>query len=309
MDIYTQLQSRLNGYRAKFKMVSVDHIGDLESEYLQLFKNSLVDKQLYEKYIKGYIDFSIKEKHPSVRSLIITATPSPQVELKFKMKGKDTWFKIPPVYTDRLLVTRRIKEITSQVFDNNGYKTFSVVLPKKLIAVHSGLAEYGKNNLVYVKGMGSYNRLTLYATDLPCKNDSWQSLKQLKRCKKCYTCQNNCPTSAIGKDNFIVKAERCLAYYNERAGQFPDWIDSMAHNCLIGCIKCQDVCPENSKYTSPLRHKEEFNEEETNMILNNISFEELPINLQAKISSLCLKYYYKHLSRNILPLIQNKNEQ
>lgn len=51
--------------------------------------------------------------------------------------------------------------------------------------------------------------------------------------------------------------------------------------------------------------KEEFNEKETHIILNNIPFEKLPENLQTKVSNLCLKYYYKHLSKNISPMIEN----
>lgn len=305
MDIYSQLRLKLNDYRAKCRMVSINHIQELESEYNEPFKDSLIDKQLYESYIHGYIDFSIKEKYPSALSLIIIATPSPQVDLKFQIKSSDYWFKIPPIYSDRIEVTERIKKITSEIFGNNGYNTFPVVLPKKLIAVKSGLARYGKNNLAYVKGMGSYHRLTLFATDLPCENDSWQNIQMLDRCEKCFACQKNCPTSAISNNNFVIKAERCLTYLNEQAGQFPDWVDTVAHNCVIGCIKCQDACPENKSYILVSKFKEEFSERETNMILNNIPYEELPEDLQTKINNLCLKYYYKHLSRNLLPLIEN----
>lgn len=305
MNIYSQFQSRLEDFRAKCRMVSLNHIQELESEFNKSINNSLVDKSLYESYIQGYIDFSIKEKYPLAESLIIIATPSPQADLKFQIGNKDFWLKIPPMYSDRIEVTGRIKKITSDIFDSNGFNTFPIVLPKKLIAVKSGLAKYGKNNLAYVDGMGSYHRLTLFATDLPCENDSWLEVQTLDRCEKCFACQKSCPTSAISGDKFVIKAERCLAYLNEQSGTFPEWIDTTAHNCIIGCVKCQDSCPENRDYISASMIKEEFNEKETHMILNNIPFEELPENLQTKVSNLCLKYYYKHLSRNISPLIEN----
>lgn len=305
MDIYKQLKLKLNDFGAECRMVSINHIQELESEYEKSFENSLIDKQLHKRYIKDYIDFSLKEKYPSIHSLIIIATPSPQVDIKFQIENKEFWLKIPPIYSDRLELAGRIKEITSEIFDNNGYKTFPVILPKKLIAVKSGLAKYGKNNLAYVNGMGSYHRLTLFAADLHCENDSWQKTQMLGRCEKCFACQKSCPTSAIGDNNFVIKAERCLAYLNEQTGLFPDWVDPISHNCIIGCIKCQDSCPENKSYISASKFKEEFNEKETHMILNEIPYDELPENLQTKISNLCLKYYYKQLSRNISPLIEN----
>lgn len=305
-DIYNQLKSKLKDYGAECSMVSINHIRELETEYKKPFEALLIDNQLYESYIKDYIDFSSTEKYPSILSLIIIATPSPQVDIKFQNGGKDFWLKIPPIYADRLAVTGRIKKITSEIFVNNGYNTFPVVLPKKLIAVKSGLAKYGKNNLTYVTGMGSYHRLTLFATDLPCETDSWQKIQLLDRCEKCFACQKKCPTSAIGNNNFVIRAERCLAYLNEQPGQFPEWVDTTSHNCIVGCIKCQDSCPENKSYNTAFKYKDGFNEKETRMILNNIPFEELPEYLQMKISNLCLKHYYKHLSRNILPLIKNQ---
>lgn len=305
MDIYSRFQSRIKDYGAECRLVSINHIQELESEYNKPIKESLIDKQFFETYINGYIDFTIKEKYPSALSIIIIATPSPQVDLKLQIKGKEFWFKIPPIYSDRIEVTDRIKKITSEIFEENGYHTFPIVLPKKLIAVKSGLAKYGKNNLAYVKGIGSYHRLTLFATDLPCESDSWQNAQMLDRCKKCSACKKNCPTLAIRDNNFVISAERCLTYFNEQSGQFPDWINSSSHNCIIGCIKCQEICPENKDHISESKFKEEFDEKETYLIMNNIPYEELPEDLRTKINNLCLKYYYKHLSRNILPLIEN----
>lgn len=50
-------------------------------------------------------------------------------------------------------------------------------------------------------------------------------------------CLIECPTGAIGKDRFLLHAERRLVFHNERpAGvPFPDWIDPAWHNALFGC--------------------------------------------------------------------------
>jgi epoxyqueuosine reductase len=307
MEIYDQLKTELKEYGAECRIVSASHIPDLEAEYNLSLANSQIDKQFLKKSIQDYIDFFVLNKYPAIRSLIIIATPSPQVEVELCHDGTTHCLIIPPHYSDRIKVTGNIKNITSQIFDSNGYRTFSLVLPKKLLAVRSGLAKYGKNNISYVSGMGSYHRLTTFASDLPCDEDSWQNLQLLERCSKCKACQNNCPTAAISADHFLIKAERCITYANEQLEPFPKWIDSRSHNSIIGCMRCQSVCPENKKYKSSLINKDKFSEAETGLILKGFPFEELPEKLQLKLNKLSLKRYYKHLSRNIKVLIENAN--
>jgi len=306
MDIYAQLKTKLKDSGAEYKVVSASHIPELESEYYLLLRSMQIDKQFVKRSLLNYIDFSVTKKYPTVQSLIIIATPSPEIELIFNHDEKSYCLNIPPHYSDRLKVTGNINNITSQIFNTNGYQTFSIVLPKKLLAVHCGLAKYGKNNLSYISGMGSYHRLTVFASDLPCDHDSWQELQMLERCSSCKACQNNCPTGAISAAQFLVKAERCLTYYNEQLEPFPEWIDPKSHNSIIGCMRCQNICPENKNYISVVSNKEKFSKTETSFILQGIPFEELPEKLQLKISNLSLLRYYKHLPRNIEILVENK---
>ena len=118
-------------------------------------------------------------------------------------------------------------------------------MPEKLLAVRSGLARYGKNNITYVPGMGSLHRLAVFVSDLPCVEDNWGEVKTLKTCDGCTACMDACPTGAIVSDRFLIHAERCITFHNERIEEFPEWLDSSWHNCLVGCLRCQWVCPEN----------------------------------------------------------------
>jgi epoxyqueuosine reductase QueG len=43
-------------------------------------------------------------------------------------------------------------------------------LPQKLLAVHSGLGLYGRNNLCFHKEFGSYIRILSFISDLPVRN-------------------------------------------------------------------------------------------------------------------------------------------
>ena len=140
MEIYDQLKSELKEYGAECRLVSASHIHELEAEYSLSLANSQVDKQFLRTDIQNYIDFSVLKKYPAICTLIIIATPSPEVEVEFCYEGTTHCLIIPPHYSDRLKVTDRIKDITSLIFYRNGYRTFSVVLPKKLLAVRSGLA-------------------------------------------------------------------------------------------------------------------------------------------------------------------------
>jgi epoxyqueuosine reductase len=302
MDIFNQLKSKLKEYGAECRIVSANHIPEMETEIDKLYKDSLINEEIYKKYVERYFDFSIAT-NPQIRSLIIIATPSPQINVRFNVNGASYMLKVPPVYSDKKIVTGFIKEITTQLFDGNGYNTIPIVLPKKLLAAHSGLAKFGKNNISYVTDMGSYHRITVFGSDILCPNDSWQEIQMLERCESCSICFKNCPTGAIRKDRFVVQAERCLTYFNEQVNPFPEWIDYSWHNSIIGCMRCQSVCPENKKYTSAKEYHDEFSEIETRFILNGIAFKNLPEELQVKLKNLCFEPCYVQVSRNLNVLL------
>ena len=306
MDIFRNLEARLKEYGAECRIISASHIPELKSEYNKSISGQQIDKQFVKGNIQNYIDFSASDRYPTIQSIIIIASPSPEIEVKFELNEKIYSLKIPPHYSDRLKVTGNIRRITSQLFEENGYQTFSIVFPKKLLAVRSGLARYGKNNISYVSGMGSYHRLTAFASDLPCIHDSWQKQQILDRCSNCKACLHNCPTGAISGDRFLIKAERCLTFFNERSGPFPNWINPESHNSIVGCMRCQNICPENKKYKSVLVKENIFSERETSLILKGSPIEELPEILQIKISDTGIERYYKQLSRNIKVLIENE---
>jgi len=48
---------------------------------------------------------------------------------------------------------------------------------------------------------------------------------------------------------------------------FPDWIKPSWHNCLYGCMHCQRACPEDRQFLNWIGEKEEFTQEETELIL------------------------------------------
>jgi epoxyqueuosine reductase QueG len=84
-----------------------------------------------------------------------------------------------------------------------------VGLPLKRIAVQSGLADYGRNNITYVLGMGSRLQLESFLTDMLCETAEWREPVMAPMCEKCTLCLDNCPTGAQRKDRFLLDSLKC----------------------------------------------------------------------------------------------------
>jgi epoxyqueuosine reductase len=194
----------------------------------------------------------------------------------------------------------------------------------KLLAVRTGLAEYGRNNIAYVHSMGSFVRLDAFATDadlVPADEPRaglspylvggrepvyghWSPPRRMGSCAACKACHHACPTGCIPfpEEGVVIEAERCLTYLNEHEGEWPEWLDPAAHNCLVGCMRCQLVCPANKYYLGQEEVVAEFDREETEMVLEDLPEEELPDALRAKLSQIDLDGYSTVLGRNLRAL-------
>jgi epoxyqueuosine reductase len=189
-----------------------------------------------------------------------------------------------------------------------GYRAKKTLrLPIKPLAVHSGLAEYGRNNITYVEGMGSFHHLFAFYSDLPCEQDEWHEMKMLKRCENCRACIIKCPTGAIGEDRFLLHAERCLSFFNEKPANvpFPAWIDPSWHNSIYGCMICQRYCPEDKKFKDWVETRAEFSQEETALLLSDSSGA-LPAAIMEKLDQLELVESLDVLPRNLGVLLNRE---
>jgi epoxyqueuosine reductase len=192
-------------------------------------------------------------------------------------------------------------ELVNNILEPNGYKAAYARLPQKTLAVRCGLAKYGRNNITYVEGMGSFHRLTTLYSDFPSNEDNWRELQMMEMCNECSACTRKCPTGAIPTDRFLLRVERCLTHHNEQPQEvpFPDWIDPSWHNCLVGCLHCQYVCPVNKKVKNWTEKGPEFTEEETKLILEGIGYHDLHQETKDKIEEFDLVNYFEVLPRNL----------
>jgi len=285
------------GYQSK--ILSSDHIHDLQAEIENQYRQDLFDEDFYTEELAGF-DFRIADSFAGSKSIIIVAAPQPHVRVTFNRQGKSYPCTIPATYSYK--TDRQILDLLEHQLKPAGFRVKKANLPWKLLAVSSGLAQYGKNNITYVNGMGSYYRLVAFISDLPGAQDCWQAPQVLERCENCKACMKACPTGAISADRFLLNAERCLTFHNERGAEFPQWIKPAWHNCLVGCLYCQKACPVNKDVPVSIEEGPEFSEKETALILQGTPQDEFPQNIVKKFESLDMIYYLPVLGRNLYSL-------
>jgi epoxyqueuosine reductase len=301
VELFSQLEER--GYEGR--IVSIEHLGDLQEEMEGHHRQGLFDEEFYQTWITRFA-FSPPDSLPGARSLIVVAIPQPQFRVVFTWNGEKLPFFIPPTYVAYGEINKQVGELLTGILGPEGYQVARAAPPQKLLAVRSGLGVYGKNNICYIPGMGSFHRLAAFCSDLPCPEDHWQEPQMLERCQTCSACLRNCPTSAITSERFLLRAERCITFHNEKAGDipFPDWLDPSWHNCLVGCLDCQRICPQNKEFLEWVEEGAEFSPQETALILEEVPFDQLPAKTAAKWKQLGLDEDYDIFPRNLRALLR-----
>ncbi len=303
MDSLEQLLGE-SGYR--MKLVGINRLEDLRRDIEENFDRGNVDANLQE-WLKRHYKLNLASLERPFSSILILASKSPLVRAVFEWRGKTHTFVMPPTYLDFISEPEKIRRILERACGENHLFEETDNLPKKLLAVRSGLGRYGRNNLCYVPGLGSYVLLTAFLTDLPAQEDSWGPARQLEACGSCRECVDRCPCTALPDDRFAVHAETCVTYHNEFWGkpEFPQWLSPDAHNCLVGCLRCQVSCPENKGLLQTYGSTISFEEEETEAILGKVSFDELPEGTADKLKEINLHVHYDYLDRNLKALLNS----
>jgi len=247
---------------------------------------------------------------PVARSVLVVAAPKPAHRLVFHLGEHPFEATVPPTYrsggSTLSGLTRGLR-----AGPLHGFGLVRLPAPAKAIAVHLGLAVYGRNNITYTEATGSYHFLAVYATDADLDGSpavpglDMGGERGLPRCRTCRLCLGACPTGAIGEDRFLLRADRCVAYLSEHAGPWPSWLAPEAHDCLVGCLVCQEVCPENKGRLRVERVKQAFTSEETEILLGDPQLSGPGGKaVRVKLQRLGLPGYEAVIGRNLRALIQ-----
>ena len=282
-----------NGYRAV--IVPFSQLADLRTE----IENFAATTELndFTKFIFGQYEFAPPELPFEAKSIIMTATPHPCCsEVIFALGGKS--YK---VYTANTPANSATLDYVTKAVSDAGFSITptSFWFPFKRFAVQSGLCEYGRNNIAYAPGLGSYVSIDAYYTDMPSDEDMWREAVTASACEGCTICESVCPTEAIITDKFLIDNTKCLCGLNEGPGdEFPPFVPKDAHHAVVGCMRCQFNCPMNAPFNANICPPVYFTEAETARLLQGAPYDDLEGDLLEKFKALEL-YFAGNLPRNL----------
>lgn len=105
----------------------------------------------------------------------------------------------------------------------------------------------------------------------------------------------------------LLHAERCITFHNENPHEFPDWLDSAGHDCLVGCLHCQRVCPQNRDVWHWIEEGGEFSSQETALLLADAALERLPAETVQKLEQNDLVGLLDVLPRNLRAALRSRS--
>jgi epoxyqueuosine reductase len=291
---------------SQFRTVAVGHIPELKAWMDRLDQaGKLTANKTWRRYI-GSFQYAPPRDLPSARSLIVMATPLKIAKIIFNAAGRKHTVLIPSGYIDDGL---KLADYQNMLYQNGiaakGSKLERARLPLKQLAVRSGLATYGKNNITFVDGYGSYHQLLAFYSEQELE-DHWGRLKTLRLCKGCTVCMKACPTQAIRESNFVIDPEKCITLYNELPDPLPDWVPDNAHNALVGCLKCQYTCPGNEELKNNVWDLGEVSEAETALLLENRTDAQNERSLRAKLQRISGGDDLPYIARNLKLVLKTR---
>jgi epoxyqueuosine reductase len=221
------------------------------------------------------------------KALVVVAVPSPIAILPLVFRGRRIDGLIPPTYVNyKKTFDDVLTDLKGGPLGAGSGVTGIEILkaPLKSLAVHLELVSYGRNNITYAAGLGSGHQLCGYVVGVGEDRRSGQAARVpadqeisrahdwpetvMERCAKCRICVKACPTGAIHEDRFLISADHCYTLSSESRAPMPEWAKPPASMCLIGCMACQDACPENKGRLKYAPSGVELTAEETEAVLD-----------------------------------------
>jgi len=303
--IITKIEDEMKQFGYKAKTVSIKHLPEVQDSVGKLVRQGMISERLHSIW---HFYLQTNKNLPEANTIIVVAMPQPITRIWFKWQGSTYLADIPPDYFARAEYESRAEEALKSALEAAGYKIARAHLALKTLAVRSGLATYGRNNITYIPGMGSLYSLVAFYTDCPCEQDNWQDSKVMVDCENCSLCRESCPTGSIPVDRFLIHAEKCLGFLNEMEPDIPYWVQLQPdwHNGLIGCMRCQFVCPVNKPYLNNIVPGPSLSEDETGLVMNKTPWEKLSSKTRQKLG--ISEGIYLRLPSNLSALIEKQHK-
>lgn len=124
-----------------------------------------LDEKLYREYLAPMLEEPVPES-PAPSSIVLIATPSLPVRMQFTLDGKPFTVTTAPGYLCG--PKRKPLDVVQEALTPFGFSAARIEGPQKAMATLSGFARYGRHNISYVPGLGTFHALATLASDLPC---------------------------------------------------------------------------------------------------------------------------------------------
>jgi epoxyqueuosine reductase len=291
--------ARGRGWRAAAGPASV--LAEVEREIASRRRAHELDDGLAGQFL-GWTEREDAGRAPGAATVIAVAVPSPVRALRFTLPDRSFTALIPPTYMDYARLGKTVAAALSGLFPRAADSLHEVGHACKALAVRLGLAAYGVNNVAYVPGIGSGAWLGAFTTAAPLEHPAdgrRNAGPMLDECGSCGRCRDACPTGAIPVDRFLIKAERCVTRFNEAPGAWPAWMPAGAHNCIVGCLRCQEICPVNEGLLRTEDTGVAFTLGETEALLGGA----VPSSVVEKLRGIDLADYAPVMGRNLAALL------
>ena len=233
------------GYRVA--VGSVQLLAEVRRTFQRRREAGEIDADFYRENLETftYLDGVPLE---SPKSIIIVAAPAPAYVLTFVVGDKTVEMILPPTYVRYRGRFTDVRDDLKEALAGPGFRVELLNAPLKTLGNRLRLLAYGRNNVGYIEGLGSYFQLVGLVSDMPFDEKDAAPVQEetlLPRCQKCRICAAACLTGAIEKERVLLRAERCYALFSESAKPIPEGLQPPSPRCIIGCLRCQELCPEN----------------------------------------------------------------
>lgn len=286
----------------RISVTSASRLADLQREIDEFKKRG--DLNGFQRWIVNDLyDFSIPETGFTVRSIIVHAIKRPiWTNVEFDYKGRRIKARAFP----SIDIQAEVDALRSVLEKSGFHMREAGNIPLKRFAVQSGLAEYGRNNITYINGLGSAFAYNAYFSDIPADGDCWREMCVSNVCEGCLDCVKRCPTGAILADRFLIDNTRCLSFLNEGEGELPAWLDKNVHHTIYDCLRCQESCPLNYGQ-QPASETVYFTESEISALIDGTDPEALGDDFMRRANSIDMFRWTKKIGRNIKALTEAAN--
>jgi epoxyqueuosine reductase len=134
------------------------HVAEIRRMLARARAAGVLDEEFYRIELDETFEWVPPPEFPAA-SVIAAVRPALPHRLVFVRSGEERVFLIPPTYVGYRRHGEEMRQLITGTLAPFCYRTSATRIPDKTLAVRGGLARYGKNNITYAPGLGSFAQI------------------------------------------------------------------------------------------------------------------------------------------------------